>query len=197
MQKIILAFFILFSISPLAISQETNFSRYSIKTGIGVAINEGNRETGMGILYSFGVEKSFLKNKRLRLNPNIHTGSFAPRFITDTRDQYYRVTSLELLANFDALKYKSVSVVLSAGGFLNYSRGLLGTGGMPEVASNSSEYFHKLYLGGSLGIGIRINSKNSKFAYELRPLNIHLGNNFFMLGYLEFGIAYKFPLKEK
>lgn len=119
-------------------------------------------------------------------------GGFLPIAITDTRDQFYRITSLELNIHYDLIKYKNISIVTSGGGFINYSRGLLGTGGSPEENNNNSEYFYSLYFGGSASLGLRITPPNSKLAYEIRPVNIHLGYKEFILGYLMFGIDFKF-----
>lgn len=67
----------------------------------------------------------------------------------------------------------------------------MGTGGWPAANNNSSEYFTDLYWGAKASIGIRINPKRSKLAYEIRPINIHFGNNDFVLGYIMFGIDFK------
>jgi hypothetical protein len=39
-------------------------------------------------------------------------------------------------------------------------------------------------------------SKNSKFAYVFKPLNILFGANYFQLDYIEFRLEYKFPFKK-
>jgi hypothetical protein len=172
--------------------QEIGYKRTSIKTGTGIGINAGQRETGVGLIYSVGLQKSYGKNHRLRLNPNILLGSFRTYALpTDTRDQLYKITSLALNIHFDLIKKGAVSFVTTCGGFINYSRGLLGTGGFPEENNNSSEYFHSLYFGGNVSIGIRIDSK-SKLTYEIRPINLYFGNKGFILGFLMFGIDFKF-----
>jgi hypothetical protein len=172
-------------------SQEFEFKKSSIRTGIGIGINEGQREIGNGLIYSIGWQKSYGKKSKIRLNPNMIFGGFLPIGITDTRDQFYRITSLGLNIHYDLIQYKAVSIVTIGGGFINYSRGLLGTGGLPEANNNSSEYFYSLYVGGNASIGLRIDPKKSKLAYEIRPINIHFGNKGFMLGYLMFGIDFK------
>ena len=172
-------------------SQEIEFKKSSIKTGIGIGINEGQREIGNGLIYTIGWQKSYGKKSKIRLNLNMIFGGFLPFGITDTRDQFYRITSLGLNIHYDLIKYKAVSIVTTGGGFINYSRGLLGTGGWPEANNNNSEYFYSLYFGGNVSIGLRIAPKKSKLAYEIRPINIHFGNKGFMLGYLMFGIDFK------
>jgi hypothetical protein len=174
-------------------SQE--YSNNSLKVGIGIGMNEGMQETGMGTLVSFGYQKSVL-NGRLRINPNFMTGGFFPFAITDTRDQYYRMTSLGVNGYFDVIKYKPFSLFVVAGGLLNYSRGLLGTGGWPEAGNNTSDYLFKLYYGGQVAWGIRINQPKSRLAYELTPLNICFGNDHFFLGFIKFGIDIKLNKKD-
>ncbi len=172
-------------------SQEIEFRKSSIRAGIGIGINEGKKEIGNGLVYSIGWQKSFGEKNKVRINPNMTFGGFLPIAITDTRDQYYRITSLGINIHYDLIKFRAVSIVTTGGGFINYSRGLLGTGGWPDANNNSSEYFYSLYFGGNASIGLRIDPKNSKLAYEIRPINIHLGNKGFMLGYIMFGIDFK------
>jgi hypothetical protein len=172
-------------------SQEVELKKSSIKTGIGLGINEGQREIGMGLVYSIGWQKSLDEKERLRINPNILFGGFIPFAITDTRDQFYRISSFGLNLHYDLIKYKAVSIVTTVGAFANYSRGLLGTGGWPEANNNSSEYFFSFYFGGNASAAIRIAPKNSKVAIEIRPINIHFGTNGYLLGYNMLNIDFK------
>ena len=172
-------------------SQEIEYKKSSIRTGIGIGINEGRREIGNGLVYTIGWQKSVGEKNKLRINPNMIFGGFLPIAVTDTRDQFYRISSLGLNIHYDLIKYKTISIVTTCGGFINYSRGLLGTGGWPEANNNNSEYFYSLYFGGNASIGLRIDPKHSKLAYEIRPINIHLGNKGFILDYLMFGIDFK------
>ena len=184
-----LSLFVFLTISNQSIAQETEFKRTSIRTGIGVGFNEAKRETGLGLIYSIGWQKSLGNNNKLRLNPNLIIGGFLPIGITDTRDQFYRITSLGLNIHYDLIKYRSISVLTTGGGFINYSRGLLGTGG--EANINRTEYFNSFYFGGNVSLGIRVNPKKSSLAYEFRPINVQLGNDHFVLSYFMFGIDIK------
>ncbi len=98
-------------------SQEKKFERSSIRTGIGIGINDGHQETGLGLIYSLGWQKSYGEKNKFRLNPNMIIGGFKPIMITDTRDQFYRITSLGLNVHYDLVKYKAVSIVTTGGGF--------------------------------------------------------------------------------
>lgn len=173
--------------------QEIAYRRTTIKTGSGISINEGQREVGIGLIYSVGIQKSYGKNNRLRLNPDVLLGSYRTYvFPTDTRDQFYKITALGLNIHYDLISKEAVSFVTTCGGFINYSRGLLGTGGRTEENNNSSEYFHSLYFGANANIGIRIDSKKKKLAYEIRPVNLYFGNKGFILGFIMFSVDFKF-----
>lgn len=188
----LLVLFTLLLMGNLSFAQDPEFKRTSLKTGIGIGSNEGEKETGMGLLYSVGWQKSYGKKNKLRLNPNMVFGGFLPIGITDTRDQFYRITSTGLDIHYDLIKRNAISIVTTGGGFVNYSRGLLGTGGMSEDNNNSSTYIYSFYFGGKVSAGIRIDPKNSKLAYEFRPVNVQFGNKGFVLGYFMFGIDFKF-----
>ncbi|WP_026464986.1 hypothetical protein [Adhaeribacter aquaticus] len=117
-------------------------------------------------------------------------GGFTSIGITDTRDQFYRVTSLGVNGFLDVIKYKSLSLIIGTGAFANYSRGLLGTGG--ELHGDSdSEYFYKMYYGVNVGTGFRIGPKTSRFAFELKPINVYLGTDYFTLGFMQVNIDIK------
>jgi len=172
-------------------SQDIEFKNSSIRTGVGIGANEGLREIGLGLIYSIGWQRSLGEKNKLRINPNMMFGGFLPIGIMHTRDQFYRITSLGLNFHYDLFTYKAVSIVTTGGGFINYSRGLLGTGGSKDVNNTSSDYFTTIYFGGNASVGLRINPKRSKIAYEITPINIHLGNKDFILTYLMVGIDFK------
>lgn len=175
--------------SFVSYGQSSEFSRSSIKGGIGIGFNDGKRETGMGTLFFMGYQRSYW-NERVRINPNLTTGGFTSIGITDTRQQFYRISSLGVNGYIDALKYRSVSIFLGTGVFVNYSRGLLGTGG--ELSGNErSVYFYEIYYGGLGTGGIRVNPKNHRFAYEFSPVSILLGTEGFTLGYMKLGVDFK------
>jgi len=186
---ILTLFFIIF-FGPNIMAQDFEFKNSSIKTGIGIGVNEGEREAGVGIVYSLGWQKSFGEKNRFRINPNVVFGGFSPIGISDTRDQFYKISNVGFNIHYDVLRYKALSLVATVGGFVNYSRGLLGTGGR-DANNNKSQYLYALYYGGSGSLGIRIDPKKSKLAYEIRPFSIHAGNKNFILGYFMVGIDFK------
>ncbi len=124
----ILALLLIVAILSLK-AQENTFSKYAIKTGIGFGINHTDEEIGVGTIYTFGYQKSYGEQERIRLSANLLAASFLSAIILDARDQYYRITSLGVNLSADVLRYKTVSLFANLGTFLNYSRGLIGTGG--------------------------------------------------------------------
>lgn len=170
-------------------AQENGFTRSSIKTGIGIGVHDGVEESGLGLVYLVGYEKSFGTKEKFRINSNLVYGGFNSKGITDVREQFFRITSVGVNVGYDLVRYKSVSLLLSTGGFLNYTRGLLGTGGENEIGN--SRYFNEVYFGGSGGIGIRISSDKSRFSYEIKPINVQIGSKGFVLGYVLFGLDIK------
>lgn len=187
--KIIWSFFIPFVFINLAIGQENLFSKHSIKTGIGVGIDEGEKVTGIGFVYTIGYQRNFGKKEKLRISPILTSGSFNSNYVDDARDSFYQITNFGLLANYDLIKYKSVSLFLVAGGFVNYTRGMIGTGGENNIIS--SEYFNAFNYGGTTSFGIRINPLKSRISYEIKPMTISFGNKEYLFGYMMFGIDYK------
>ena len=172
-------------------SQNLQFKRSSIKTGIGIGYNEGRDEMGLGLVYSIGWQKSYGTKNKFRINPNITCGNFSTRVITDVRDQLYKITTFELNIAYDFIKYKEFAFVAKIGAFTDYTRGLFGTGGWHQNYHNSA-YFYYIYYGINSSLSLRIDSPKSRFAYELRGINIYFGNKDFALGYLMLEIDYKF-----
>jgi hypothetical protein len=191
-KSLIVCFSLLLAISKYTIGQD--YSTHSFKVAAGLGFNEGPKEMGMGPMLILGYQKSFWKD-RCRLSPHIIATGFFPFGVTDTRDQYYRITLLGVNGYLDFIKKDFASLFIGGGGFVNYTRGLLGTGGFPEAGNNQSDYYFKIYYGGYAGAGLRITPKNSRVAYELTPVNVYFGNDYFVLGFFKFGVDIK--LKER
>ena len=112
MKKITLIFILaIFYLASHA--QENTFRKSTIRTNIGLGLNEGQREVGVGLIYSIGWQKSLRKYDRFRLNPQLTMGGFQPLFITDQRDQLTRITNLSFQVHYDFARIKSFSFVVS------------------------------------------------------------------------------------
>ncbi len=161
-------------------AQEQEFSKNSIKVGVGIGSSMGNSTEGFGPVYTIGYQRE-IWNARFRLNPNFSIGNYSSKLITDTRDLYFNSISLEANLYYDLIKTKSFSIVLGWGGFANNSRGLKGTGGDPDGYTKppGSEYVSDFHFGGYLGGGFRINSANKRTAVNIMPINIRAGSNEF------------------
>lgn len=173
-------------------AQENTFTRNSIKTGVGMGYNSGTVEEGFGTFSTIGYERSYGKQERLRINANILLGGFVKGPISDGRDNFYRTTSWTINANYDYLKYKSVSLFIYSGGFGTYSRGMLGSGHSQFTSEYyDSQKFANFYYGVNLGGGFRINPKNNRCAFEIKPVNLQIGNKEAITFYLLFGVDIK------
>ena len=189
----------LFSLFSLAIlnsvqAQSDSTRRTSIKTGFGLAVSDGKQESGVGTVFSIGWQKSLGQKNKFRLNPNMVIGGFIP-LMTDVRDQYYRITSVGMNLHYDLVKYRAVSLVATGGAFINYSRGLLATGGDP--GTDDSDYFYRLYYGGLISAAIRIDPPKSRLAYEIRPITLQQGDRSFLLFYPMINLDFKLGRKDK
>ena len=175
-------------------AQETELNETSIRTGFGIGSHDGIIFSEFGYIYSFGWQNSFGKKNKLRLNPNFLLGKFSSFGTLDIMHKYkYTIYSLGLNLHYDLIKYKSVSIVTTVGSFINYSRGFFYNYYNLEDTNNRINYFRLFDLGGNASIGIRVNPKNSRLAYELRPIDLQLsiGNEDFILGYSMIGIDFK------
>jgi len=182
----------LLNITVVAAAQDVEYSNRSINPGISLAINEGDREIGFGSMVSLSYKHGIWKGDRLRLSPAVMSGNFISILVTDVPDYYYRLTSLGINAELDLIRLGSFNMVVYGGGFINYARGLAGTGGWPQEANTHSDYFWRLYYGGSFGGGFRLNMPGSRFIYELYPINFQFGPNYYMTAYSQFSLGIKF-----
>lgn len=162
-------------------AQNPENSNQWIDTGIGIGYNGGQDHGGFGMHYAVGWQKSLKNQNRLRLNPGLSLGNYGTFGIpTDTRDQFYSSVTAGVNIDYDLIRYQSLSLVVSGGGLVNYSYGLLGTGGDPEAHHyDESEFFNQLYFGGNASIGLRIENPQSRVAYEYKLLGLQGGFNHF------------------
>lgn len=171
-------------------AQEPARQQEAIQAAVGLGLHQGQPEEGVGVLYSLGYQRA-LGTSRWRLNPHLVYGEFSSVGITDTRDQFYRTTSAGLAVHYNVLQYRALAVVVTTGGYVTYSRGLLGTGGEAQPVSQGSRYFHHFYLSASGGVGLRVSPAQSRFAYEFRPFTLHGGTNGFVMGYVTVDLEVK------
>jgi hypothetical protein len=173
---------LLFALSYWNNSFGQNYSKNSIKLGLGFGLHMGNNSEGSGLIYTVGYQREIWKD-RLRFNPNFSIGQYSSKFMPlDARDQYFNSINLEANLYYDLIKIESFSIVVGCGGLVNNSRGLKGTGGHQEYYSEpqTSVYINDYHLGGFLGCGIRFNSPNKRTVLNIMPLNVHFGTNDFL-----------------
>lgn len=168
----------------------TSISQKSIKTAVGIGFNTGEEAGGIGVLTSIGYQKSYGKQNRIRVSPNLIAGTFTSLFGGDS----YSIASLELNLHYDLLKYKSFSLIGSSGVFATYSDGTIRREGIitdDDLLFNDRESFSEFSGGIQLSLGFRIAPEKWKTAIEIKPLNFQFGLNSYILGYLSFGIDFK------
>lgn len=164
----------------------------SIKLFTSISYHEGQGENGIGIPIGIGYQKQYLKG-RLRVNSSVQAASFRNFGITDVPDNYYRVTTLGAYANFDILRYYSVSIFLSAGAALSYSRGMISSwfdedSGLPISGKNFNRWYPTLYG----GYGIRIAPRKAKYAAEiLFPPGGHASRSAYLIHALRVGVDFR------
>jgi hypothetical protein len=192
MKNIFITFIVIVFVISTSNAQELGFSRIAINSSFGVSIYDSNLASGSGLMFSIGVQKSYGKQGRTRLNPNFIMGGFTSKNMIHTPDVFFRIMNLGLNTEFDLLRYKSFSFVISFGGFINYTRGLIG----PYVydngnISNDSRYFKAFDIGGSTSLGFRINPMKNRLIYEIKLFNIQTDFNRFLFFYTRVGVSYK------
>ena len=182
---------ILLSLSVYGQTQE--FSKNSIKVGLGLGASWGSNTVGLGFVYTIGYQREIWKD-RLRLNPTFSIGHYSSKFILDAPDQYFNSINIGTNLYYDLIKIESFSLVLGSGGLINNSRGLKGTGGDSDGHTEppTSEYVSNFYFGGYLGGGFRINSLKKRTAINIMPINIHFGNNYFVEFHAKIELDLKF-----
>ncbi len=181
-------FLLLLTVSKAA-AQDADFSRTSITAALGPGFQQGRTESGFGVVLGLGIQRSYTPSGRIRLGGGVGLGEFSASGVRDAPDAFYTLTALEVGVAADVLKYRAISLLAGLGGFVGYTRGLLGTGGDP--GARDSRYFTSGYVGGKLSVGVRVNPAGHRVAYEIRPLNIQAGSGGFVLGSELLGIDVK------
>ncbi len=173
-------------------SQES--SKISLTYGAGIGLYSFNEQvSGLGPDVNIGISYKS-KFDRLRINPNFQIGSYLSGESDSKRDEYFNCITLDLLINYTLIKIKTLSLDIQTGGFIGYSRGLIGTGTefdnatSTDIDFSSSQFINDFNFGFKIGGGLKYTPKNGRLSYGLYPINISNGNN----GYL--GISSKFGL---
>ncbi len=160
-------------------AQELNseYSDESIVVGTGWGFSSGLRESGLGLNFLVGWQKAVGQKKRIEINPYLTFGTYKAFAIpTDTREQLFKSTNLGVDSHFHFS-----FLTLSAGLFANYTRGMYSNQG----------YFNDTYYGFKGAIGFKIKSKWEQLSYELKPINVLVGNKGFLQGYAMYTMKIK------
>ena len=174
--------FLLFIVATCSLSAQEN-SKSSIKVGLGLGISMSDFDIGIGYVTELGYQKEIWKD-RLRINPNINFGRYNGG-LTSKKNQQFNSISGALNFNIDAIKYKSVSLLVGCGAFANNTRGryISYLRYSPVAPSDSSPQAHikslnRYCFGTSISAGFRINPKSSGMAINILPYNLYIGSSF-------------------
>jgi hypothetical protein len=186
---------ILIFLCTISFAQDTLYSRNSLKLSGAIGVNETKIESGVGLMFSAGFQRSFLKD-RVRINSTLMTGKYTHLFSKSAAFEHYRMNSLDLNTFVDVIKFRSFSLFAGTGFFLNNSVGIHGIGEAAD-AFTGSKHFNKTYYGLNFGTGFRVDSNKSRLAQEFSLFNGAYGNNGFWLEYFKFGLDYKLSPRKK
>ncbi|MFN7705245.1 MAG: hypothetical protein ACK5OS_11535 [Chryseotalea sp.] len=182
-------FLIAFYFSDFNMVNAQEFTKHSIKIGFGFGASMFEEGEGMGVLHSMGYQKQ-LRNERARLNYNLIYGRYKSGFISDVPDQFFNSISFQTLLYFDLIRIQSFSVIMGAGGFLNYATGLTGTGGDP--GRRSSDYFQAVHIGACTSLGFRVSNAKKRMGFTVLPMALSRGTNDFLELTPKFELEFKF-----
>lgn len=170
----------LFLVFTSCFAQETVKLQKTINVGCGLGITTMKNANGGGTLFLVGFSKEVFSDKLL-IKPEFGIGHFSSKQILDARDQYFVSINASIGLYYSLIKCKSAAFQLGCGGLINNSKGLIGTGGDPELYTDppESEYFNHFHVGAFCGSSVKIVLKENKSTLNFRPFNVHFGSNMF------------------
>lgn len=190
MRKFILITF--FTLPGLSETVGQEFSGTAVFGGLGFGFSENALADGIGVNFSMGYQRTI--NERFRLISSLSSGAYSGDGVLDAPDSYFSSSSLKLNLNFDVIRIKRFSAFIGSGMALNYSDGLVGTGGDPQ--RSSSFYFNEWNGAIAALMGLRVNPEHIPFAWELLLLDaIFNQEEFFNLTFLRFRMFVKLNKK--
>ena len=164
LRNLAIIFVAVFCFSLKANAQE--FSKNSIKIGVGVAGFEGDKLDGSGLVAMFGFQREMRDG--LSFSPFLKHGTYTTMFYNDTPDIYFNVTSTGIGLNASILKL----FYIGAGGEIYYAHGLIGTGG---EFSKASHYERDFGIDMYAFAGLRIAPKSKRIAINVIPISVAWG----------------------
>lgn len=170
-------------------AQTDDYSKSSLKYSVGLGLAQGYNNAGGGKFLSIGFVYNLWDN-RLRLTPGVTVGYLDNTGTTDLPDESFGAIDIESILSYDWLRYKSVSLMVGVGGFVNNTKGLLGTGGF-DAPRTSSMFYSSWHAGGVLTGGLRINPPRSRIAIEIAPFNLYGGFDKYFTFNAKIGIEVK------
>lgn len=142
------------------------FLKNSIKIGAGIEIVENTKLEGVGFVTTLSYQRQLKEG--LWLAPHAKHGTYTSWGITDTPDEYFNTTTLGIGLNATLLQV----LYFGVGTEVNYSHGLIGTGG---EYSRASHYVRSFYPDLYASAGLRIAPRKKRFAVNIIPFTFSIG----------------------
>ncbi len=194
-RKLVLTRFCIVAISSLSAlgvnAQTSEFSKNSIKVGVGIGAYFDDVNEGFGALYSVGYQREIWKD-RLRFNPNFSIGNYTAKNITDVPDLYFTSSNLEANLNYDLVRVNAFSLVVACGAAVNRIKGLKGTGGDGDVPKMTSSYISNYRFGANLAGGFRVNLPDKRTVINIIPINFRFGTKNLVEAHAKIELDFKF-----
>ncbi len=181
MKKIVLIFSLFIISLPYSFCQKTSSNYLTYSAGLGLH-SQSNYLSGAGVELNLGYRHE-LKNNRLSIHPFISIGAYQSGKNDNDRDKYFNTLTLNISSGYDLIRYKSISLNLGVGGFFGLTKGLYGTGNefqsstSTDIIFEQSKFIDKTNYGFVLNSGIRIAKPTKKYAFNIIPLSLKIGNN--------------------
>jgi len=154
--------------TPITVySQETLISNSSIKLALGLGSAQMTPRDAQGFVFSAGWQANYGAKNKLRINPNLSYGKFESAYnFLPKKNSTITSTSIDFTVHYDALRYRSFSLVTSLGNFITKYR---------VIVQSDSIDSTTLSIGLKPSIGIRFVPKNSSIALEYKPITLYFG----------------------
>jgi hypothetical protein len=180
-------------------AQKYHFGDDAIKASFAPSILFSNQESGMGLTLGAAYQHNLHQKERLRGNIETKIGYYTRGIITDVGEHCFLAMNLGTWLDFDVVKVKTFSILLSAGTGLAIHKGksYSGSWGKKSTSNTYPKDIENLrgYL--SIGAGFRFQSLNKRRATEFKPINVLFNSGSYDVVYPSLSIDYYFKSKKR
>jgi hypothetical protein len=166
---------LILSLSGFTLAQNETQTFFGSMGLLNLSINEVSQAPRL-INWSVGLQKQII-NEKWRAVPILSFGNYQGGFLAqDITEAFYSSTSLKATLEYDYIKRTKYSYLIGFGIFLNHTRGHVGS---VETFEYPYFYYKGRFYSYNVGVdfktGVRFNSENKRFGYELILANTSLG----------------------